>query len=80
MKSNMALLGFWENVILTKIILTTDGTIGCAKSDTWCQMVVHHFQKILNKVVLQELHFILYVCTYNLWCQMEHRHLRIMEH
>ena len=37
--NNMASSGLLENVILTKIILTTDGTIGCAKSNTWCQMV-----------------------------------------
>ena len=28
-----------ENVILTKIILMTDGTNGYAKGDTWCQRV-----------------------------------------
>ena len=41
MKSNTALSSLRENVILTKIMLTTDGTIGCAKSDTWCQIVWH---------------------------------------
>ena len=33
----MASSGLRENVILTKIILTTDGTNGCVKGDTWCQ-------------------------------------------
>ena len=41
MTNNMALSGQWENVILIKIILTTDGTVGYAKSDTWWQMVWH---------------------------------------
>ena len=39
MTSNMASPALKENVILTKIIPTTGGTIGCAKSDTWYQMV-----------------------------------------
>ena len=39
MSSNMA-SGLMENVILTNIILTTNATIGCMKSDTWCQMVL----------------------------------------
>ena len=32
MTINMALSDLWENVILTNIILTTDGSIGCVKS------------------------------------------------
>ena len=40
MTNNMALSGLWENVIPTNIILTTDGTIGCEKRNTWCQMVL----------------------------------------
>ena len=36
------LSGLWENVILTKIILSTDGPSGCARGDTWCQMGVWH--------------------------------------
>ena len=39
MTRNMASAGLREDAMLTKIILTTDGTIGCVKSDTWCQMV-----------------------------------------
>ena len=38
---DMASSGLRENVIFTKIIPSTDGTIGCAKSDTWCQIVWH---------------------------------------
>ena len=41
MPNNMALSGLWENVILTNIIPTSDGTIVCVKSDTWCKMVWH---------------------------------------
>ena len=37
----MASSGLLEIVILTSIMLTTDGTIGCVKSNTWCQMVWH---------------------------------------
>ena len=37
MTNNMASSGLREKVIFTKIILTTDGTNGCVKSDTWCQ-------------------------------------------
>ena len=37
--NNMALSGLWENVILTSIILTTDGIIGYAERDIRCQMV-----------------------------------------
>ena len=29
--------GQTENAILAKCMLTIDGTIGCVKSDTWCQ-------------------------------------------
>ena len=38
MTNNMSSISLRENVILTKIILTTDGTNGCVKGDTWCQM------------------------------------------
>ena len=38
----MSLSGLWENVILTDIIVTTYGTIGCAKSDTNYQKVLAH--------------------------------------
>ena len=31
----MALSDLRENVILTKIILTADGTNGCVRGDTW---------------------------------------------
>ena len=41
MISNMALSGLRENVVLAKIILTADGTIGCVRSDTWCHMLWH---------------------------------------
>ena len=41
MTNNMALSGLWKNVMLTKIILTTDDSIGCVKGVTWCQMVWH---------------------------------------
>ena len=34
MTNNMASSGFKENVILTKNILATDGTMGSVKSDT----------------------------------------------
>ena len=33
----MASSGIVENIILTKIIFTTDGTNGCVKGDTWCK-------------------------------------------
>ena len=36
-QNNMALSGLRENIILAKIIPTTDSTDGCAKGDTWCQ-------------------------------------------
>ena len=33
----MAFSGLRENIMLTKIVLSTDGTNGCVKGDTWCQ-------------------------------------------
>ena len=36
-QNKTALSSLRENVILTKIILTTNGTNGCVKGDTWCQ-------------------------------------------
>ena len=33
-----------ENIIFTKIILTTDGITGCAISYTWCQSVWHQYE------------------------------------
>ena len=40
MTNNMASGGLWENVIVNKNTLATDGIIEC-KSDTWCQIVWH---------------------------------------
>ena len=37
----MALSGLWKMLRHTNIILTTYGTIGCAESDNWCEMVWH---------------------------------------
>ena len=37
MTNCMALSGLRENVVCIKILLTTDGTNGYAKSDMWCQ-------------------------------------------
>ena len=39
MTNSKALSGVWENVILTNIMLTTDGSIGCVKSDTRCHII-----------------------------------------
>ena len=39
MTNNRALSSLRKNVILINIILTTDGTIGCVKSDKWYQRV-----------------------------------------
>ena len=36
-ENNVVLSGLRENIILTNYILTTDGTNGYAKGDTWCQ-------------------------------------------
>ena len=54
MTNSMDLSALMENVILTKIILTTDGTIGCVKHDTWCQnrnigkfQLVHLWDEVL---------------------------------
>ena len=38
MTGNMAVSGLREYDILAKIVLTTDGTIGCAKNTSWCHM------------------------------------------
>ena len=50
----MAFSGLRENVILTKIILTTEGTNGYAKSDTWCERGVWHpwWRTILTSAVI----------------------------
>ena len=55
----MALLGLQDNFIVTKIILTTDGTIGYAKSDIWCQMVWH-------PILVENL-----ILTSAVWCRQE---------
>ena len=36
-QTSMASSGLGKNVILTKIIFTTDGIMVCAKGYTWCQ-------------------------------------------
>ena len=41
MTNTMASSGLWKMIYLPIFILTTDGTIGCTMSDTWCQMVWH---------------------------------------
>ena len=41
MTNKVALSGLSENVILIKILHTTDDNFGCVKSDTWCKMVLH---------------------------------------
>ena len=56
----MASSGLRENVILTKIIFSIDGTTACAKSDMWCHMVWH-------KILMQDqIHSIVFGCRYKL--------------
>ena len=41
MTNNLASTGLWKMLCFQIFILTTDGTIGCVMSDTWCQVVWH---------------------------------------
>ena len=46
----MTYVGLWENVILIKIILTTDGIIGYAKRGTWYHDVRHQLMMLQDPI------------------------------
>ena len=47
-------IGSVGNITLTKIVLTTNCTIGCANCDRWCQMAWQILETILLYITIKE--------------------------